>query len=96
MHRDPVNSASVQLELALEQISKIEEAAADAVPPAVVNTLDGWRLRFNHGLKRRPNSVLANVHMGKIALEEKARRAEAFYRTYGMKQFQLSVVPLTF
>ncbi len=75
----------------LTLVRQLEEAAADAVPPAVLEPLDGWRLRFNHGVKRRPNSVLANVHTGTLAVADKVRRAEAFYEAYGMRaRFQLS------
>ncbi len=53
--------------------------------------LDGWRLRFNYGVKRRPNSVLANVHTGTLAVADKVRRAEAFYASHGAQaRFQLS------
>lgn len=75
----------------VEQIRNIEEAAADAVPAAVVEPLGGWRLRFNHGVKRRPNSVLANTDDGELTPEEKLARVEAFYRFHGMAaRFQLS------
>lgn len=74
----------------LEHIRSTEETAADAVPAAVVQLLDGWRLRFNHGVKRRPNSVLANAHGGEVGLEDKIERAEAFYASHGLKaRFQL-------
>jgi len=81
-----------------ERIRLIEEVAADAVPAAVVETLDGWRLRFNHGVNRRPNSVLANADGGAEDIEVKIGRAEAFYAAYGLRaRFQLSPasVPVT-
>lgn len=68
----------------LSTIREIEETAADAVPAAVVENLGGWRLRFNHGVKRRPNSVLANTDDATLALEEKLERVEAFYARYGL------------
>lgn len=74
----------------LQPIRAVEEAAADAVPAAVVEHLDGWRLRFNHGVKRRPNSVLANADGGRLELGDKLERAEAFYAAHGLKaRFQL-------
>lgn len=74
----------------LEHIRAIEEVAADAVPAAVVERLDGWRLRFNFGVKRRPNSVLANADGGEMGLTAKLERAEAFYAAHGLKaRFQL-------
>ena len=74
----------------LELIRAIEETAADAVPAAVVEHLDGWRLRFNHGVKRRPNSVLANADGGRLTLAGKLECAEAFYAEHGLKaRFQL-------
>lgn len=81
-----------------ERIRLIEEVAADAVPAAVVETLDGWRLRFNHGVKRRPNSVLATADGGAVAVEAKIGYAEAFYAAHGLRaRFQLSPasVPVT-
>ncbi len=75
----------------LEPIRKIENVAADAVPAAVAEVLGGWRLRFNHGVKRRPNSVLANSDDGSLEIGAKIARAEAFYAFYGLKaRFQLS------
>ncbi len=72
-------------------IREIEEAAADAVPAAVVERLGGWRLRFNHGVKRRPNSVLASADDGTLPLEERLGRVETFYQSHGMAaRFQLS------
>ena len=74
----------------LELIRAIEETAADAVPAAVVEHLDGWRLRFNHGVKRRPNSVLANADGGRLTLAGKLECAEAFYAGHHLKaRFQL-------
>ena len=76
--------------LALERVRALEETAADAVPAAVVERLDGWRLRFTYGVKRRPNSVLANADGGSLALEAKLARAEAFYAAHSLKtRFQL-------
>ena len=62
--------------LDLERVRALEETAADAVPAAVVERLDGWRLRFTYGVKRRPNSVLANADGGSLALEAKLARAQ--------------------
>lgn len=69
----------------LEHVRALEDIAADAVPAAVVEHLDGWRLRFNHGVKRRPNSVLANADGGELTLAEKLAHAEAFYAAHGLK-----------
>jgi ribosomal protein S18 acetylase RimI-like enzyme len=44
-----------------------------------VEELDGWRLRFAHGLTGRANSVWPNGD-GVLPLEEKLARAEAWYR----------------
>lgn len=75
----------------LTRIRGIEEAAADAVPAAVVEHLGGWRLRFNHGVKRRPNSVLANVDDGTLDIETKLAQVETFYAERGLRgRFQLS------
>ncbi len=77
------------------RVREIEEIAADAVPAALVQSLDGWRLRFNHGFKRRPNSVLANQNGGALDTETKIARAEAFYAAHGLHaRFQLSPASL--
>ena len=78
----------------LARIRHIEAVAADAVPAAVTEYLDGWRLRFNYGVKRRPNSVLA-AECGVLNLETKVTHAEAFYAAHGLKaRFQLSPASL--
>ena len=78
----------------LARIRHIEEVAADAVPAAITEPFDGWRLRFNHGVKRRPNSVLA-AERGVLSLAAKVPRAEAFYAAHGLSaRFQLSPASL--
>ena len=75
----------------LSQISLVEELAANALPPMVVQTLDGWRLRFNSGVTRRANSVLASGHGGRYTVEEKLEHARAFYARWDSNvRFQLN------
>jgi ribosomal protein S18 acetylase RimI-like enzyme len=77
----------------MDEIALIEELAANAVPPAVSQELDGWRLRFTWGVTRRANSVLAARHGGALALEAKIAAAQAFYRRRGaVCRFQLCPV----
>jgi hypothetical protein len=52
----------------MNEIAWIEELAANAVPPAIAQELDGWRLRCNSGVTRRANSVLAARHGERMAL----------------------------
>ena len=40
-----------------EQVKAIERAAFEAWPAAEIRELGGWRLRFNHGVTNRGNSV---------------------------------------
>lgn len=61
-------------------IAQIEHCAANALPSVIVNTIDGWRLRYAYGVTRRANSVLAEQHKGD--LDEKLRAAEDFYASY--------------
>lgn len=71
-------------------IALIEELAANAVAPAVAQELDGWRLRFNWGVTRRANSVLAARHGPGLGLAEKVAAAEGFYRRRALPaRFQL-------
>jgi ribosomal protein S18 acetylase RimI-like enzyme len=74
----------------MEEIALIEELAANAVPAAVSQELDGWRLRFSSGVTRRANSVYAPRHGGALGLDEKIAAAETFYRRRGLLcRFQL-------
>jgi GNAT superfamily N-acetyltransferase len=55
-----------------------------------VQELDGWRLRFGHGITGRANSVWPNG-FGTLPLDEKIDRAEAWYRERGRPTlFQLT------
>jgi ribosomal protein S18 acetylase RimI-like enzyme len=74
----------------LARIAAIETIAADALPSAEFAPLDGWRLRFHHGVTRRANSVLAE-RRGELPLPDKLAAVEAFYAERGLPtRFQLS------
>jgi N-acetylglutamate synthase len=60
----------------------IEDVAYDVWLAPEVEELDGWRLRFAHGVSGRANSVWPNGD-GTLPLEEKVRRAEDWYRARG-------------
>ncbi|NNJ11048.1 GNAT family N-acetyltransferase [Chloroflexales bacterium ZM16-3] len=73
-----------------DQIALIEELAANAVPAAVIQEIDGWRLRYSGGVTRRANSVLAARDARWTGLHERLCLAEAFYARYGMpSRFQI-------
>jgi ribosomal protein S18 acetylase RimI-like enzyme len=75
------------------EIRKLEELAANAWPAAVVQAVDGWRLRFNHGVTRRANSVWPNAWSGSLALDERLALVEDFYARRGVvARFQLTPV----
>jgi ribosomal protein S18 acetylase RimI-like enzyme len=57
----------------------IEELAANAWPAEAVEELDGWRLRASPDRTWRANSVWPNAHDGRLPVEERIARAEAFY-----------------
>jgi ribosomal protein S18 acetylase RimI-like enzyme len=61
----------------------LEELAANAWPAAVVQIVDGWRLRFNWGVTRRANSVWPNDTAGRFTLKEKLALVEEFYARWG-------------
>ncbi|MCL5998260.1 MAG: GNAT family N-acetyltransferase [Chloroflexi bacterium] len=69
--------------MSTQQIHFIEELAANAWPAAIVQVIDGWRLRFNWGVTSRANSVYPNDSHGQIALEDKLRHVEDFYTHWG-------------
>jgi N-acetylglutamate synthase len=60
-------------------VRRLEEFAAHAWPAGRVEDLDGWRLRANHGITRRANSVFANVSGGRLPVAEKLARVEEYY-----------------
>lgn len=64
-------------------IQLLEELAANAWPAEVIQHVDGWRLRFNHNVTRRANSVYANQGGENLPLEEKLAIVEAFYHRHG-------------
>src|SRR5438034_2955997 len=72
------------------EISAIEDIAYDVWCAPVIEELDGWRLRFAHGLTSRGNSVWPNRD-GELPLDEKIARAEAWYAAHGLPaRFQLT------
>lgn len=60
-------------------IGELEATAADAWPAAVVEHLDGWRLRYTENVTRRANSVWPNANGGQVPLPDKLNAVEAFY-----------------
>src|SRR5436305_9842815 len=62
---------------------ELEAVAYDFWRAPEVAELDGWRLRFAHGITGRANSVWPNGD-GTLPLVEKIERAEAWYRARGL------------
>lgn len=76
-------------------IFDVEQIAYWAVPPAISLQVDGWRLRFNHGVTRRANSVWPNADFGHLSLDEKLDTAERFYQGHGsVSRFQVTSAAL--
>jgi ribosomal protein S18 acetylase RimI-like enzyme len=64
----------------LELVRAVEEVAANSWPAAIVEMLDGWRLRATPSVTvRRSNSVLPNGGAGRVPLESKLAAVEDFY-----------------
>lgn len=61
----------------------LEELSANAWPPAVVQIIDGWRLRFNWGVTGRANSVWPNQAGDRHTLAKKLALVEDFYARWG-------------
>lgn len=57
----------------------LEELAANAWPAAVVQHVDGWRLRYTWGITRRANSVWPNGPGASVGLADRLRLVEEFY-----------------
>jgi GNAT superfamily N-acetyltransferase len=69
---------------------ELEAIAYDFWRAPDVAELDGWRLRFAHGVSGRANSVWPNGP-GTLPLDEKIDRAEEWYRARGVPiLFQLT------
>jgi ribosomal protein S18 acetylase RimI-like enzyme len=62
---------------------ELEAIAYEVWRAPEVEELDGWRLRFAHGLTGRANSVWPSGD-GVLPLDEKLARAEAWYRERGV------------
>ncbi len=76
--------------MVMKEIQNLEQAAANALPPAILQLEESWRLRADGGGTRRANSVLAEHYLSDIALDEKINNAEAFYARLGKPaRFQL-------
>lgn len=74
----------------IREIRQLESLAADALVCRESVRDDGWRLRYNDGVTRRGNSVLAEGP-NRDSLDSKLVRAEAFYERRGIPaRFQLS------
>lgn len=72
-------------------ILAIERHVLRAWPAAVIEELDGWRLRFAQGVTGRANSVWPNADHGRFSLDAKIEQAEAFYRARGLPaRFQIT------
>ena len=61
--------------------SELEAVAYELWLAPEVEKLDGWRLRFAHGLTGRANSIWPNG-AGTLPLDEKIERAERWYRAH--------------
>ena len=73
------------------EIREIESCAADSLPTRELEIYDGWRLRFNDGVGRRANSVLAEKS-GAIGLEQKLAYAENYYAGHELAtRFQINI-----
>ncbi|MAE93275.1 MAG: hypothetical protein CL910_01305 [Deltaproteobacteria bacterium] len=75
-----------------EEVEAIECAAFEAWPAAEVRSLAGWRLRFNHGVTQRGNSVWTGIEP--VVPDDLGDRMEAVESFYGERNrpaiFQIS------
>jgi ribosomal protein S18 acetylase RimI-like enzyme len=70
--------------VSIRGVREVERLAAEAWPAAVVEELDGWRLRFNWGMTRRANSVWPNESDNRVPLLEKLEQVETYYARWGV------------
>jgi GNAT superfamily N-acetyltransferase len=72
-------------------VLEVEEVAFRAWPAEEVQDLEGWRLRFTHGITRRANSVWPNAWQGETPLAERVAAVEMFAETRGiLPSYQLT------
>jgi GNAT superfamily N-acetyltransferase len=72
------------------EVLALEQVAYDVWRAPETEELDGWRLRFAHGLTGRANSVWPNGY-GVVPLVEKIARAEEWYARRGLPaRFQMT------
>src|SRR5215831_17343494 len=72
------------------EVAELEAVGADLWVAPEVEELDGWRLRFAHGLTGRGNSVLPNA--GTLGVEEKIEQVEAWYAARGLPaRYQITI-----
>jgi N-acetylglutamate synthase len=72
------------------EVAELEAVAYDVWRAPEVEELDGWRLRFAHGLTGRANSVWPNGD-GALPLAERIERVERWYAARGVPVlFQLT------
>ena len=76
--REPDRSSLAQAE-----ILAIERAAFETWPAAETVPLDGWRLRFNHGVTQRGSSVWPGPGASELSLAARIDAAERFYAARG-------------
>ncbi|HEY3291772.1 MAG TPA: GNAT family N-acetyltransferase [Anaerolineae bacterium] len=69
----------------IEEIRDIEELAYNAWPASVVQLVDGWRLRFHHGVTARANSVWPNECHGAMDLPARMQVVDDFYLEHGQR-----------
>jgi len=66
------------------QVRLVEEIAMNAWPAETIQIVDGWRMRFNHGITRRTNSVWPNAWGGLVPLAVRMQMVEDFYARRGL------------
>jgi GNAT superfamily N-acetyltransferase len=74
-----------------DDVLALEQVGYDVWRAPEVEELDGWRLRFAHGITGRANSVWPNADGGTLLLERKIEHAERWYTARGQRTlFQLT------
>lgn len=63
-------------------IWQLEELAMNAWPAEVIQSVEGWRLRFTQGVSRRANSAWSNQPTGSRPLAERIANVESFYAAH--------------
>lgn len=93
--RKPIATYTLDLQLS-DEVFALEVISANAWPASVLQTVDGWQLRYHRGVTSRANAVWPLSVAEDSGLLERIALAEAFYRRWNVpSKFKIPCIPAT-